>query len=78
MTLYSNGQFALSAAVSSTTPDGGVTALPPDRRGTYAIQPGARLHLTFADGHVADRTIALVPNSDGTTSLFLDDVYYLN
>lgn len=78
VTLYSTGQFALSTAVSSTTPDGGVTSLPPDRRGTYAIQPGAKLHLTFADGHVADRTIALVPNSDGTTSLFLDDAYYLS
>lgn len=77
VTLYPDGQFALSTAVSSTTPDGGVTALPPDRRGTYAIQPGARLQLAFADGHVAARTIALVPNRDGTTSLFLDDTYYL-
>jgi hypothetical protein len=77
VTLYSDGQFALSTAVSSTTPDGGVTALPPDRRGTYAIQPGARLQLTFGDGHVAARTIAFVPNSDGTTSLFLDGTYYL-
>lgn len=77
VTLYANGQFALSTAVSSTTPDGGVTALPPNRHGTYAIQPGARLHLTFGDGHASDRTIAFVPNSDGTTSLFLDDTYYL-
>lgn len=77
VTLYADGQFALSAAVSSTTPDGGVTSLPPDKRGTYTIQPGAKLQLTFADGHVAARTIALVPNSDGTTSLFLDDTYYL-
>lgn len=77
VTLYSDGQFALSTAVSSTTPDGGVTALPPDRRGTYAIQSGARLQLSFADGHVAARTIALVPNRDGSTSLFLDDTYYL-
>ncbi len=77
VTLYSDRQFALSTAVSSTTPDEGVTALPPDRRGTYAIQPGAKLHLTFADGHVADRTIAFVANGDGTTSLFLDDTYYL-
>ncbi len=77
VTLYADGQFALSSAVSSTSPDGIVTALPPDRRGTYSIQPGAKLQLTFADGHVAARTIALVPNSDGTTSLFLDDTYYL-
>jgi hypothetical protein len=84
-----DGEFVLSS--SSTTTLGGVgsptfsavSSFPPDEHGTYEVQAGGRLRLTFADGTVTDKSFAIQTNKAGqpdpvNEGLMLDeDNYYV-
>jgi hypothetical protein len=59
-----SGTFARSTAVSSSTPEGDFTSLPPDQHGTYAVQPGGKVLFTYADGHTLTETIGIMEADD--------------
>lgn len=75
--LRSSGVFARGAAVSGTTPDANFGALPPDKHGTYSVEPGGRIVFAYADGKVVTETIAVLLNDAGQPDpaygLLLDD-----
>ena len=59
-----SGAFARSTSVSSSTPEGDFTSLPPDQHGTYAIQSGGKILFTYADGHTLTETIGIMNADD--------------
>jgi hypothetical protein len=59
-----DGAFARSTSVSSSTPEGDFTALPPDQHGTYAIQAGGKVLFTYAGGHTLTETIGIMNADD--------------
>jgi hypothetical protein len=68
-----------SWGIPGTPGSGNFASVPPDQHGTYAVLPGGKLRLTYADGKVEDRTIGIYrdattgsadPAKDG---LWLDD-----
>jgi hypothetical protein len=83
--MTADGQFMLSRqtlgswGIPGTPGSGNFASVPPDQHGTYAVLPGGKLRLTYADGTVEDRTIGIYrdpetgsadPAKDG---LWLDD-----
>jgi hypothetical protein len=83
--MTADGGFMLSRqtlgswGAPGTPGSGNFASVPPDQHGTYAVLPGGKLRLTFADGKVEDRTIGIYrdaetgsadPAKDG---LWLDD-----
>jgi hypothetical protein len=70
--LNSNGEFVLSKESLTTVGGSGpgqtfiaAGSFPPDQHGTYAIEKGARIKLSFADGSVETKTIAIFLNKEG-------------
>lgn len=59
-----SGAFARSTSVSSSTPEGDFTSLPPDQHGTYSVQSGGRILFTYADGHTLTETIGVMEADD--------------
>ena len=83
-----SGEFMLSRqtlgswGLTGTPGSGNFVSVPPDQHGVYAVLPGGRLRLTYADGSVETRTIGIYrdpktgsadPAKDG---LWLDDDPY--
>jgi hypothetical protein len=83
--MRADGAFMLSRqtlgswGLPGTPGSGNFVSVPPDQRGTYAVLPGGKLRLAYADGTVEDRTIGIYrdpktgsadPAVDG---LWLDD-----
>jgi hypothetical protein len=69
LTLTNSGEFILSRS-SLTTSEGAGTfvaagSYPADQHGTYAIEKGARIALTFADGSFQTKTFAYFLNKEG-------------
>jgi hypothetical protein len=88
LTLRSDGQFALSSQTIASMGGGGAPftyawSAPPDQHGTYEVQSGGRIRLSFADGSVSVRTIGIGigidkdarPDAAGE-GLLLDDVNF--
>jgi hypothetical protein len=70
--LTSGGEFVLSRESLSTLGGTGpgqtfiaAGSYPPDQHGTYAVEKGARIKLTFADGSVQTKTFAYFLNQEG-------------
>jgi hypothetical protein len=70
--LTSGGEFVLSRESLSTLGGTGpgqtfiaAGSYPPDQHGTYAVEKGARIKLTFADGSVQTKTFAYFLNKEG-------------
>lgn len=70
--LNGNGEFVLSKESLTTAGGSGpgqtfiaAGSFPPDQHGTYAIEKGARIKLSFADGTVETKTIAIFLNKEG-------------
>lgn len=68
----SNGEFILSKSSLTTVGGSGpgetfVAAgnYPPDQHGTYSVEKGARIKLSFADGTTDTRTFAYFLNKEG-------------
>jgi cytochrome c5 len=59
-----SGTFARSTAVSSSTPEGDFTSLPPDQHGAYQVQPGGKILFTYADGHTLTETLGIMNKDD--------------
>ena len=86
LTLRGDGQFALSSQSVSSMGGSGVPftygwSAPPDQHGTYEVQSGGRIKLTFANGSVSVRTIGIGIGKDGKpdaagVGLLLDDVNF--
>lgn len=86
--LTSGGEFVLSKESLSTFGGSGpgetfVAAgnFPPDQHGSYVIEPRGRIKLSFADGSVQTKTIAILLNSAGqpdpvNEGLLLDATYF--
>ncbi|RKQ87157.1 hypothetical protein C8N24_5177 [Solirubrobacter pauli] len=70
LSLSPDGQFIKSRSTTSTMGDPGLgpwTAIgsyPPDQHGTYEVQAGGRIQLTYADGTVKVETFAIDTNRD--------------
>ena len=88
LTLTKSGEFALGHSSLSTAggvggaPFVAVGSYPPDERGTYRIERGARIRLAFADGHVETKTIAIYRDDKGrpapvSEGLILDGEYFI-
>gem|GEM_PF-2124801 len=90
LTLTPDGQFAFSSDTLGTTGFGGnistaVTAISPDKRGTYTVLPNSAIQLNYANGTQETRTILIngYP-SDGSApdpqkqGLLLDSTYYFS
>ncbi len=85
LTLTSSGEFILSRESLSTSEGAGTFtaagSYPPDQHGTYAIESGARIRLSFADGTSQTKTIAILLNKQGQPDpvgegLLLDSSYF--
>jgi hypothetical protein len=70
--LSSNGEFVLSRESLTTLGGSGpgetfvaAGSYPPDQHGTYAVEKGARIKLTFADGTTKTKTFAYFLNTEG-------------
>jgi hypothetical protein len=70
--LGSNGEFVLSRESLTTLGGSGpgetfvaAGSYPPDQHGTYSVQKGARIKLTFADGSTKTKTFAYFLNKEG-------------
>jgi hypothetical protein len=50
--------------VSSSTPEGDFTSLPPDQHGTYQVQSGGKILFTYADGHTLTETLGIMEKDD--------------
>jgi hypothetical protein len=66
------GEFVLSRESLTTVGGSGpgetfiaAGSYPPDQHGTYAIEKGARIKLSYADGTVETKTIAILLNKEG-------------
>ncbi len=83
MTFTADGQFGVTGYVSGgDLMTGGIfTVLPPDKRGTYQVTARGTIVLTYADGTVRTRTIAVMTNdagvADATEGVILDDSPYV-
>lgn len=72
LTLTSGGEFILSKESLTTAGGSGpgetfvaAGSYPPDQHGTYAIEKGARIKLSFADGSTQSKTFAIFLNKEG-------------
>ena len=71
LTLLPDGQFVLSRSTTSSMGDPGfgpytyVGSFPPDQHGTYEVQAGGRIQLSYADGTVKVETFAVDTNQAG-------------
>ncbi|HWK29790.1 MAG TPA: hypothetical protein VNS09_24700 [Solirubrobacter sp.] len=72
LSLLSDGQFVLSSSTTSSMGDPGIGGgytyvgnFPPDEHGTYEVQPGGKIQLTYANGTVRVETFAVDTNSAG-------------
>ena len=86
--LNNGGEFVLSRESLSTLGGGGpgetfvaAGSFPPDQHGTYTIEPRGRIKLSFADGSVQTKTIAILLDSAGqpdpvNEGLLLDSTYF--
>ncbi|MDA0164007.1 hypothetical protein OM076_27290 [Solirubrobacter ginsenosidimutans] len=80
LTLTPDGQFVLSRSTLSTIGDPGVGpytaagSYPPDQHGTYDVQPGGKIVLSFADGTVRAETFAY-DTKDGAASPMGEGVF---
>ncbi|HYC80370.1 MAG TPA: hypothetical protein VEB65_01210, partial [Solirubrobacterales bacterium] len=70
--LTNGGEFVLTSESLTTVGGSGpgetfvaAGSYPPDQHGTYAIEPRGRIKLSFADGTVQTKTIAVLLNSAG-------------
>jgi len=70
--LSSNGEFVLSRESLTTLGGSGpgetfvaAGSYPPDQHGTYAVEKGARIKLSFADGTTKTKTFAYFLNKEG-------------
>jgi hypothetical protein len=70
--LNNNGEFVLSKESLTTVGGSGpgetfiaAGSYPPDQHGTYAIEKGARIKLSFADGTTDTMTFAIFLNKEG-------------
>lgn len=76
--LSSNGEFARAAGVAGFLGEGGsYGALPPEKHGTYSINPRGRVTFNYADGHATTETVAFLlddnNNPDPNYGILLGD-----
>jgi hypothetical protein len=67
LTMAADGQFAATSStfgsfggLPGTPGSGNFAVVPPDQRGTYAVDGSGVLTLTYADGHTKANTISIV------------------
>jgi hypothetical protein len=87
LTLTPDGQFVLSKSTTASVGDPGfgpytvAGSYPPDQHGTYEVQAGGKIVLSYADGHVDVQTFGIdttngQPDPNGSGVLIGEDNYY--